>query len=152
MVHLNSSEKESEEIIESEEIDEGEIDFTILTDKEKDDLILEMHAEEMMVKRTQEDVQEVFTEKVRVKKRRKKTGSNQPNHYPGFGKVVIRMGAALAFSMAFILIGPIILFMSFFGYYSSHSDFSWWIDLVFALIGLGLTIAAWFLFRYLIKD
>ncbi|HUT81530.1 MAG TPA: hypothetical protein VMZ29_10045 [Candidatus Bathyarchaeia archaeon] len=152
MIHLNSSEKESEEDLESEIIAEGEIDFNMLTDSEKDDLILEMHAEEMMVKRKQEEVKEVFEEKIRVKKRRKKTNPSQAQTYPGFGKIVIRMGTALAFSMAFILIGPIILFMSFFGYYSSHSNFSWWIDLVFALIGVGLTVVAWLLFRYLIKD
>ncbi|MBN1331150.1 MAG: tripartite tricarboxylate transporter TctB family protein [Candidatus Heimdallarchaeota archaeon] len=152
MVHLNSSEKDSERDSRSEIIEEGEIDFTSLTDKEKDDIILEMHTEEMMIKRKQEEAKDVFEEKVRVKKRRKKTNTTQAHTYPGFGKVVIRMGTALAFSMAFILIGPIILFMSFFGYYSSHSEFSWWIDLVFALIGVGLTVAAWFLFRYILKD
>ncbi|MHA1211878.1 MAG: hypothetical protein ACTSSH_05395 [Candidatus Heimdallarchaeota archaeon] len=148
---INSSEEQTEEK-NTEEIKEGEIDFSSLTDKEKDDLILEMHAEEMMEKRKDTDIEDTDEPKVRLKKRRKKERKASKNIAPGFGKIVIRMGTALAFSMAFILIGPIILFMSFFGYYSTNSKYTWWIDLVFALIGLGLTVAALYLFRYLVKD
>ncbi|MCK5159445.1 MAG: hypothetical protein KAR08_09830, partial [Candidatus Heimdallarchaeota archaeon] len=64
MTNMNTSEEEN---LKSEQ---EEIDFTPLTPEEKDDLILEMHAEEMMKK--QEQVKEVLTPPVKKKKKRKK--------------------------------------------------------------------------------
>ena len=130
-----------------EEIEEGEIDLSSLTEKEKEDLILEMYKEEVMEKYTQPDEEA----KVRKKKRKKKKREYMADRYPGFGKVVIRMGTAMAFSMAFILIGPLLFFMSIFKAMGERGVYDWY-DLLFGVIGIGLTIAAWFLFRYLVKD
>jgi len=68
--------------------------------------------------------------------------------FPGFGRVVVRMGTAMAFSMAFILIGPILFFMALVGRVGEKM----WVNAIFGIIGIGLTISAWFLFKYIIKD
>ncbi|NHJ48042.1 MAG: hypothetical protein FK733_09665 [Asgard group archaeon] len=136
-----------------EEIEEGEIDFSSLSSKEKDDLILEMQAEEMMQKQRKQQLTDKVTDalppKVRVKKRRRKERPpSAAKLHPGFGRVVIRMGAAMAFSFAFILIGPILFFMGIIGRIGEKM----WVNAIFGIIGVLLTIAAWFLFRYIIKD
>jgi hypothetical protein len=138
-------------ITSDEEIEEGEIDFSTLSEKEKDDLILEMQAEEMMQR--QKDLTEKVTDalppKVRKKKRRRKERPpSAAKLHPGFGRVVIRMGTAMAFSFAFILVGPILFFMAIIGRVGERM----WVNALFGIIGVLLTISAWFLFRYIIKD
>jgi hypothetical protein len=144
-----TSEEKAE--IKDEEIEEGEIDFSALSDKEKDDFILDMQAEEMIQRKQQlkEKVTDALPPKTRVKKRRRKDRPpSAAKLHPGFGRVVIRMGTAMAFSFAFILVGPILFFMAIIGRVGEKM----WVNAIFGIIGVLLTISAWFLFRYIIKD
>lgn len=141
-----SSEKTEENV-------EDEIDFSSLTAKEKDDLILEMHAEEMMEK--QQEFNEEEKSQVRKRKRRVKSNA-QKNQYPGFGKVAFKMASAMTFSMVFILIGPILFIMALIGragdtLFGDMGD-KVWVNIIMGFLGVGLVVLAWYLFKYLIKD
>jgi hypothetical protein len=133
---------------EDEKPTEEEIDFSSLTADEKDALILDMQEEEMRQQKIAEKVTEAIPAKTRVKKRRKKKALSKAEMFPGFGRVVIRMGTALAFSMAFILIGPILFFMAIVGRVGEKM----WVNALFGIIGVGMVISAWYLFKYIIKD
>ena len=142
---INNQAEHAEEEITSEE--ESEIDFSKLTDEEKDAMILEMHASEMM-----EKSEETPEPKKRKLKRRKKAKQPQgADIAPGFGWVAIKMASAMTFSMVFIFLGPLLIFMALFKAFSDRSIYDWY-DLIFGLVGIGLTIASYFLFRYIIKD
>ncbi|NHJ39515.1 MAG: hypothetical protein FK731_05730 [Asgard group archaeon] len=145
---MTSNKTSEEEFIDEQDNADEEVDFSALTDDEKDDLILEMQKEDMIQKRTAEKVAQTFKTKERVKKRRKKKSQSKAEMFPGFGRVVVRMGTAMAFSMAFILIGPILFFMALVGRVGEKM----WVNAIFGIIGIGLTISAWFLFKYIIKD
>ena len=137
----------------TQNVEDGDIDFSSLSVKEKDDLILEMHAEEMMLKQKELEEEEP---KVRKRKPRKSIDQSQKNQYPGFGKVAIKMASAMTFSMVFILIGPIILIMAFIGQagvtlFGETGDKTW-VNALLGILGVGLIIAAWYLFKYLVKD
>lgn len=138
MSQTNTSEEES--------IQEGEIDFSKLSDLEKDDLILEMQAEEMMQKREAE--KEVMKKK---KKRRKQKSPSNANIAPGFGWVAIKMGSAMTFSLTFIFLGPLLIVMALLKAFADRNVYDW-LDLLWGCVGIVLTIAAYFLFRYIIKD
>ena len=152
---MNTSEEDNIKS-EQEEIEEGEIDFTSLTAEEKDDLILEMHAEEIMKK--QEKVKDVLTPTVKKKKKRKKKAPpSGADIAPGFGWVVIKMAAAMTFSMVFILIGPILSIFSIVKLIQTQ----WVIDwnalyfsgyIIFIFVGIGMVISSIFLFKYIIRD
>jgi len=155
MTHLDASEEENQQS-EQEEIEEGAIDFTTLPTEEKDALILEMQAEEMMKKR--EQVKETFTPSEKKKKRRKKKRAlSGVDIAPGFGWVVIKMASAMTFSMVFILIGPILFFFSLIKLIQTPWAIEWnalyfsgYIIFIFA--GIGMVIGAWYLFKYIIRD
>ena len=136
-----SEDSSSEEMI----IEEEEIDFSSLSDKEKDDLILEMQAEELMQK------QSIIEEKKPSKKRRKPKKQSNADIAPGFGWVVIKMGTAMTLSMTFIFLGPLLIIMALLKAFSDRDVYDWF-DLLWGIVGIGLTIASWFLFRYIIKD
>ena len=152
---MNTSEEDNIKS-EQEEIEEGEIDFTSLTAEEKDDLILEMHAEEIMKK--QEKVKDVLTPTVKKKKKRKKKAPpSGADIAPGFGWVVIKMASAMTFSMVFILIGPILSIFSIVKLIQTQ----WVIDwnalyfsgyIIFIFVGIGMVISSIFLFKYIIRD
>ena len=129
-------------------IQEGEIDFSKLSDKEKDELILEMQAEEMMQKREAE--KEVIKKKKKKKRRNQKSPSNA-NIAPGFGWVAIKMGSAMTFSLTFIFLGPLLIVMALLKAFADRNVYDW-LDLLWGCVGICLTIAAYFLFRYIIKD
>ena len=141
MPHINTSEEE-------------EIEFTSLTPEEKDDLILEMQAEEMMKKQ----VKEALTPPVKKKKKRKKKGPlSGADIAPGFGWVVIKMASAMTFSMVFILIGPILSIFSIVKLFQTE----WAIDwnalyfsgyIIFIFVGIGMVISSFYLFKYIIRD
>lgn len=134
-----------------EDIEEGEIDFSSLTSEEKDALILEMQAEEMMQSQKESAVKG-STIKVRMKKkRRKQKKTSKANVAPGLGWVAIKMGSAMTFSLTFVFLGPLLIFMALFKGFSDRSVYDWF-DLLWGCIGIGLTITAYFLFRYIIKD
>ncbi len=134
-----------------EDIEEGEIDFSSLTLEEKDALILEMQTDEMMQKK-KEDTATDSTSKVRQKRRRRKQKkSSNTNIAPGLGWVAIKMGSAMTFSLTFAFLGPLLIFVALFKGFSDRSVYDWF-DLLWGCIGIGLTIAAYFLFRYIIKD
>ncbi|NHK32781.1 MAG: hypothetical protein FK730_15635 [Asgard group archaeon] len=147
MTSPNTSD-DKETFSEDENAIEEEIDFSTLTDDEKDELILEMQEEELRQQKIADKVTEVIPAKERVKKRRKKKALSKADMFPGFGRVVIRMGTAMAFSMAFILIGPILFFMALVGRVGDKM----WVNALFGIIGVGLVISAWYLFKYIIKD
>lgn len=141
-----TSEKEQE----LDEIEDGEIDFSSLTSEEKDALILEMQTEEIMQTKKSSTYQTESGKTVRVRKRRKKKKTQQ-NVAPGFGRVAIRMGTAMTFSMTFIFLGPLLIFMALVKAFGERGIYDWY-DLLFGVIGIGLVISSIFLFRYLIKD
>ncbi len=152
MVEAMSSENIDESKNDTEEdIEEGEIDFSSLTSEEKDALILEMQAEEMMQNQKESTDKDSAT-KVRMKrKRRKQKKTSKPAVAPGLGWVAIKMGTAMTFSLTFIFLGPLLIFMALFKGFSDRAVYDWF-DLLWGCIGIGLTIAAYFLFRYIIKD
>jgi hypothetical protein len=129
---------------------EGEIDFSSLTDEEKDEYILEMQAEEMMQRKQElkDKVTNALPPKERVKKRRRKRPPSAAQQHPGFGRIVIRMSTAMTFSLVFTLLGPILLFMALIGRVGNRM----WANAIAGIAGVILVISAWFLFRYLIKD
>ena len=147
MVSFNFSE---EEIISQndEDIEEGEIDLSSLSSEEKDALILEMQAEEIMEEQRKLKKEE---QPVKRKKKRKKKAPKKVNPVPGFGWVVIKMSSAMTFSMVFAFLGPILFFMAIFKGYGLPRAYDWK-ELVFGIIGIGLTVASGFLFKYIIKD
>lgn len=134
-----------------EDIEEGEIDFSSLTSEEKDTLILEMHAEEMMQKQSESAAKDSTT-KVRMKRKRSKQRKpSNANVAPGIGWIAIKMGSAMTFSMTFVLLGPLLIFVALFKGFGDKALYDW-LDLLWGCIGIGLTISAYFLFRYIIKD
>ena len=134
-----------------EDIEDGEIDLSSLTSEEKDALILEMQKDEIMQK-IKEDPEKDSATKVRLKRKRKKQKkTSNANVAPGLGWVAIKMGSAMTFSLTFIFLGPLLIFMALFKGFSDKSVYDWF-DLLWGCIGIGLTIAAYFLFRYIIKD
>ncbi|NHJ33499.1 MAG: hypothetical protein FK732_11620 [Asgard group archaeon] len=152
MTHLDTSEEENQEL------EQEEIDLTKLTKEEKDAIILEMHAEEMMKKRAQ--VKEVLTPPEKKKKRRRRKKKGPPSGAeiaPGFGWVVIKMASAMTFSMVFILIGPILFFFSIAKLIQTPWATEWNAlyfsgYIIFIFVGIGMVVAAWYLFRYIIRD
>ncbi len=152
MVDAMSSENSDDSKKENkEDIEEGEIDFSSLTSEEKDALILEMQTDEMM-QRNQEGTAKDSTTKVRLKrKRRRQKKTSNTDIAPGLGWVAIKMGSAMTFSLTFVFLGPLLIFMALFKGFSDRSVYDWF-DLLFGCIGIGLTIASYFLFRYIIKD
>ena len=136
-----SEDSSSEEMI----VEEEEIDFSSLSDKEKDDLILEMQAEEMMEKQAKTE------EEKKPKRRRKAKKQSNADIAPGFGWVVIKMGSAMTLSLTFIFLGPLLIIMALLKAFSDRDVYDWF-DLLWGVVGIGLTIASWFLFRYIIKD
>ena len=148
-----SSEDFDEVSMDEEEINEedDEIDFSSLTSEEKDAMILEMQAEEMMQKQ-KEQKDESSASKVRVKKRRRKQKkTSNADIAPGLGWVAIKMGTAMTFSLTFVFLGPLLIFVALFKGFSDRAVYDWF-DLLWGCIGIGLTVAAYFLFRYIIKD
>jgi len=141
-----TSEKEQE----MDEIEEGEIDLSSLTSEEKDALILDMQTEDIMQTKKSSTYQTESGKTVRVRKRRRKKKAQQ-NVAPGFGGVAIRMGTAMTFSMTFIFLGPLLIFMALFKAFGERGIYDWY-DLLFGVIGIGLVISSILLFRYLIKD
>ncbi|MHA1124876.1 MAG: hypothetical protein ACTSO7_06510 [Candidatus Heimdallarchaeota archaeon] len=141
----------SEKDQEIDEIEEGEIDLSSLTSEEKDALILEMQAEEMMGARQSTTYQTETGKTVRVKRKRRRKKPAQTNIAPGFGRVAIKMGTAMTFSMTFIFLGPLFIFMALFQAFGERGLYDWY-DLLFGVIGVGLVISSIFLFRYLVKD
>ncbi|MBK5114281.1 MAG: hypothetical protein KGD59_09655 [Candidatus Heimdallarchaeota archaeon] len=152
MTHMNASEEENQEF------EEEEIDATALTRKQKEALILDMQAEEMMKKR--EQVKEVLPSPEKKKKRRKKkklTEMSGAEIAPGFGWVVIKMASAMTFSMVFILIGPILIFFSLVQLIRTQWSIDWSAlyfsgYIIFIFVGIGMVVAAYYLFRYIIRD
>jgi len=131
---------------------EEEIDFSTLTSEEKDALILEMHAEEMMAK--QRAQAEAMGKKKKRRKRRRP--SKNKSIAPGFGVVAIKMGIAMTLSMVFVFLGPIILIVALLGkagvsLFGAMGD-KMWVNALIGLFGVALVIIAGYLFRYLIKD
>ncbi|MHA1243481.1 MAG: hypothetical protein ACTSP7_02795 [Candidatus Heimdallarchaeota archaeon] len=141
----------SEEEQEMAEIEEGEIDLSSLTSEEKDALILEMQTEEIMRTKKSSTYQTDSGKTVRVKRKRRRKKQTQTNIAPGFGRVAIRMGTAMTFSMTFMFLGPLLIFMALVKAFGERGLYDWY-DLLFGVIGIGLVISAVFLFRYLIKD
>lgn len=141
--------KEEEEEVEAqeEEIVEGTINFSQLTDAEKDAIILEMQKEEIMGEQAKKDP---TVPKIKGKKRRRKKKKSE-NIAPGFGWVAIKMGIAMTFSMTFIFLGPLLIVMALFRSFNIRGVYDW-IDLLWGSVGVALTIIAYFLFRYIIKD
>ena len=147
MVSHNSEETKIEE---GEEIEEGEIDLSTLTSEEKDALILEMQAEEMMQKQKAQSTSDSPTKvRIRKRKRRAKKSSNA-DIAPGLGWVAIKMGTAMTFSMTFIFLGPLLIIMALLKAFADTNAYDWF-DLLWGCIGIGLTVAAFFLFRYIVK-
>ncbi len=153
MIRLNTSEEENQKT-EQEEVEGEEIDFASLTPEEKDDLILEMQAEEMMKKQ----VQETLTPPEKKKKKRKKKGSPSGiDIAPGFGWVVIKMASAMTFSMVFILIGPILSIFSLVKLIQTQWSIDWNAlyfsgYIIFIFVGIGMVISAYYLFKYIVRD
>ncbi|MHA1759056.1 MAG: hypothetical protein ACTSXA_00405 [Candidatus Heimdallarchaeota archaeon] len=141
----------SEEEQEMAEIEEGEIDLSSLTSEEKDTLILEMQTEEIMRTKKSSTYQTDSGKTVRVKRKRRRKKQTQTNIAPGFGRIAIRMGTAMTFSMTFMFLGPLLIFMALVKAFGERGLYDWY-DLLFGVIGIGLVISAVFLFRYLIKD
>ncbi|MHA1354086.1 MAG: hypothetical protein ACTSR1_02795 [Candidatus Heimdallarchaeota archaeon] len=141
----------SEEEQEMAEIEEGEIDLSSLTSEEKDALILEMQTEEIMRTKKSSTYQTDSGKTVRVKRKRRRKKQTQTNIAPGFGRIAIRMGTAMTFSMTFMFLGPLLIFMALVKAFGERGLYDWY-DLLFGVIGIGLVISAVFLFRYLIKD
>jgi len=141
----------SEEEQEMAEIEEGEIDLSSLTSEEKDTLILEMQTEEIMRTKKSSTYQTDSGKTVRVKRKRRRKKQTQTNIAPGFGRIAIRMGTAMTFSMTFMFLGPLLIFMALVKAFGERGLYDWY-DLLFGVIGIGLVISAAFLFRYLIKD
>jgi hypothetical protein len=153
MTQMNASEEENQEI------EHDEIDASTLTRKQKEALILDMQAEEMMKKR--EQVKEALTtpEKKKKKRKRKKDVSEMSGAEiaPGFGWVVIKMATAMTFSMVFVLIGPILTIFSIFKLFQTEWSVDWNAlyfsgYLIFVFVGIGMVVAAWYLFKYIIRD
>lgn len=143
--------EENKEKSVEEKNDIDEIDFSQLTAKEKDDIILDMHAEEMMRKR-----KEIAVDKTKRKKKIRKKKKKEKNQYPGFGKVAFKMATAMTFSMVLILIGPILFIMAIIGkagvsLFGEMGD-KIWVNIIMGLLGVGFVIISWYLFKYLIKD
>jgi hypothetical protein len=117
-----------------------------------------MQAEEMMKKR--EQVKEVLPSPEKKKKRRKKkklTEMSGAEIAPGFGWVVIKMASAMTFSMVFILIGPILFFFSIVQLIRTQWSIDWNAlyfsgYIIFIFVGIGMVVAAYYLFRYIIRD
>ncbi len=61
------------------------------------------------------------------------------------------MGTAMTFSMTFMFLGPLLIFMALVKAFGERGLYDWY-DLLFGVIGIGLVSSAVFLFRYLIKD
>ena len=153
MILNNSSEEETSHQIE-DEIEEGEIDLSSLTSEEKDALILEMQAEEMMEKQRKLKEEE---QPVKRKKKRKKKAPQNTNPAPGFGWVVIKMSTAMTFSMVFILIGPILSIFSIVKLFQTEWSLDWNAlyfsgYIIFIFVGIGMVVVSWYLFRYIIRD
>ena len=153
MTHINASEEENLEFEQEKE------DLEALTKEEKDALILEMHAEEMMKK--QEKVKEALPDPEQKKKRRKKKKKlkemSGAEIAPGFGWVVIKMATAMTFSMVFILIGPILTIFSLVKLFQTQWSVDWNAlyfsgYIIFIFVGIGMVISSWFLFRYIIRE
>ena len=128
---------------------EDEVDYSKLTDQEKDKLILDMHAEEMMKK--QSEMVEILDKTKKKKKHRKKDASSKGNIAPGFSWVVFKMSVAMTFSLTFVFLGIVLIFVALFKAFGDTSIYDWH-DLVFGLVGLVLFVLAWLIFRYLIKS
>jgi len=141
----------SEEGQKMAEIEDGEIDLSSLTSEEKDALILEMQTEEIMRTKKSSTYQTDSGKTVRVKRKRRRKKQAQTNIAPGFGRIAIRMGTAMTFSMTFMFLGPLLIFMALVKAFGERGLYDWY-DLLFGVIGIGLVISAVFLFRYLIKD
>ena len=141
----------SEEEQEMTEIEDGEIDLSSLTSEEKDALILEMQTEEIMRTKKSSTYQTDSGKTVRVKRKRRRKKQKQTNIAPGFGRIAIRMGTAMTFSMTFMFLGPLLIFMALVKAFGERGLYDWY-DLLFGVIGIGLVISAVFLFRYLVKD
>ncbi|MCF2142496.1 MAG: hypothetical protein K9W42_02195 [Candidatus Heimdallarchaeota archaeon] len=140
---------EKEEQIDSAESD---IDFSKLTPEEKDALILEMHAEEMMAKQALVKKET----KGKTKKRKKRKPSKNKSIAPGFGPVAVKMGIAMTLSMVFVFLGPIILIVALIGkagvtLFGELGD-KMWVNALIGLFGVALVVVAGYLFRYLVKD
>ncbi len=137
---------EKEEQIDSAESD---IDFSKLTPEEKDALILEMHAEEMMAK-------QALVKKETKGKTKKRKSSKNKSIAPGFGPVAVKMGIAMTLSMVFVFLGPIILIVALIGkagvtLFGELGD-KMWVNALIGLFGVALVVVAGYLFRYLVKD
>ena len=141
----------SENDQEMPEIEEGEIDLSSLTSEEKDALILEMQTEEIMRTKKSTTYQTESGKTIRVRRKRRRKKPSQADIAPGFGRIAIRMGTAMTFSMTFIFLGPLFIFMALFKAFGERGIYDWW-DLLFGVIGIGLVISSYFLFRYLVKD
>ncbi|MEA2071929.1 MAG: hypothetical protein U9O98_11660 [Asgard group archaeon] len=131
----------------SENSQENEsIDFASLTKKEQDELILSMKEQEIMENRATIEAKEKSELRLREEKR-----PASKSIAPGFGWVAFKMSVAMTFSMTFIFVGPIVVFMALFKTFGERGVYDWY-DLLFGVIGLALIVIAVFLFRYLIKD
>ncbi len=154
MTPLNTSEEENQEL----EKEEEEIDFSSLSKEEKDALILEMQADEMMKK--QALVKETLTPTTKKKRRRKTKNVKEMSGAeiaPGFGWVVIKMASAMTFSLVFILIGPILTIFSFIKLIQTQWSVDWNAlyfsgYIIFIFVGIGMVVAAWYMFKYIIRD
>ncbi|MBD3189871.1 MAG: hypothetical protein GF308_04470 [Candidatus Heimdallarchaeota archaeon] len=132
-----------------QEDEKAQIDFSSLSDEEADELILEMQAEEIMERQEREEKK---TKKRKVKRRKRKKSPQTGKHLaPGFEWVAIKMGVAMTFTFVFIFLGPLFIFMALVKGFGDRGTYDLW-DLVFGIIGIGLIVAAYYLFKYFISD
>jgi hypothetical protein len=148
----NEEKSEEESADDSVEESSSELDLSSLPPEEQDRLILEMQTEEIMEKRKLKRKKPSSSRAKNLRLRSKKEKKQSPkNIAPGFGWVAIKMGSAMTFSMVFIFLGPIMIFMAFFKAFGERGVYDWY-DLLFGLIGVGLVVASYFLFRYITSD
>lgn len=133
-----------------EEEKEEQIDFSSLSDEEVDHLILEMQAEEMM-ERQEREGKKTKKRKIRRRKNRKKRPKTGKELAPGFEWVAIKMGVAMTFTFVFIFLGPLFIFMALVKGFGERGVYDIW-DLVFGIIGIGLLVGAYYLFKYFTSD
>jgi len=153
MPNLNTSEEEYQVLD-----DDEELDLSSLSKEEKESLILDMQAEEMMKK--QALVKETLAPPTKKRKRRRKKNVKEMSGAeiaPGFGWVVIKMATAMTFSMVFILIGPILSIFSIVKLFQTQWSVDWNAlyfsgYIIFIFVGIGMVVAAWYLFKYIIRD